>query len=210
MALLKEYLKGILAGLFIGSGGSVFLACDNRYVGAVLFSVALLTICLCGYSLYTGKVGTMAFNHAPADLAGLGMCLLGNISGTFLMGLGVRLAVPALAQKVASICEAKLMQSVPEALLRAAFCGMLMYIAVTTYKRKETVFGILFCVPVFILCGFEHSVANMFYFALDKGISFKTVLYIALIVIGNSIGALIVAFLEKATVLSSQKPEAKS
>ena len=53
----KDLLYGLAAGILIGIGGTVFLACENKIVGAVLFSVALLCICLRGYALYTGKIG---------------------------------------------------------------------------------------------------------------------------------------------------------
>ncbi len=59
--MLNKILSGISAGILISIGGSVFLACDNKYVGAVMFSVALLCICLKGYSLYTGKIGFILF-----------------------------------------------------------------------------------------------------------------------------------------------------
>lgn len=207
MDYVREYIKGVLAGIFIGIGGAVYLSCDVKFVGAIFFSVALLTICLCAYSLYTGKVGMLTFNHSPRDLALLGACLLGNLSGTLLMGFGVRIAVPALEVAARNACNAKLAQSIPEAILRAAFCGMLMYIAVSVFKKKNTIVGILFCVPVFIISGFEHSVANMFYFGLEKGISLKSVLYVALIVVGNSLGALLISLLE--LLSSADTPKGK-
>ena len=42
--MLKKTLSGLSAGILITIGGSVFLACDSRYVGAVMFSVALVCI----------------------------------------------------------------------------------------------------------------------------------------------------------------------
>ena len=62
--MLKLIIDGIKAGIMIAIGGSVFLACENRYIGAILFSVALLSICLKGYSLFTGKVGYLPENHS--------------------------------------------------------------------------------------------------------------------------------------------------
>ena len=44
--LRRDITLGVIAGILIGIGGSVYLACDNKYVGAVLFSVALLCICM--------------------------------------------------------------------------------------------------------------------------------------------------------------------
>ena len=41
----KAICNSIAAGIFIGIGGSVFLAIENKIVGAVFFTVALLCIC---------------------------------------------------------------------------------------------------------------------------------------------------------------------
>lgn len=57
---MKDLFYGICAGILIGIGGAVFLASENRVIGAILFSVALICICAKGYSLYTGKVGYLA------------------------------------------------------------------------------------------------------------------------------------------------------
>ena len=61
--MLKKVMSGIAAGIMVSIGGAVFLACENRIAGAVLFSVALLSICMAGYSLYTGKVGFIPEKH---------------------------------------------------------------------------------------------------------------------------------------------------
>ena len=61
--LLSGTVNGILGGICIALGGGVFLACDNKYVGAALFCVALLTICWLGFGLYTGKIGTIVEKH---------------------------------------------------------------------------------------------------------------------------------------------------
>ena len=66
--LRQNLINGVLAGTMIAIGGSVLLSCDNRYLGAGLFTVALLSICLFGFNLYTGKVGFLAKNHNGNDL----------------------------------------------------------------------------------------------------------------------------------------------
>ena len=94
---------------------------------------------------------------------------------------------------------AKLEQSVPQALIRAFFCGVLMYIAVRIYREKGTVVGIFVCVPAFILSGFEHSIANMFYFAAAHRLDVESILYLLLIILGNSLGGWCIPLLEKMT-----------
>ena len=162
--LRRDLTLGILAGILIGIGGSVYLSCDNKYVGAVLFSVALLCICMRGFALFTGKVGFIVEAHTRADVSALLLSLLGNLIGTFAAGAAIRYAMPSLGEKALTLCEGKLAQTAPETFLRALFCGILMYLAVVIYRKNQSVWGIFFCVPVFILSGFEHSIANMFYF----------------------------------------------
>lgn len=188
--MLKLIIDGIKAGIMIAIGGSVFLSCENRYIGAILFSVALLCICLKGYSLFTGKVGYLPENHSKEAVKILLCGLLGNIVSTILLGFAVSFANPALQEVAAGICEAKLSQEALQTFVRAFFCGVLMYMAVSTYREKGTLAGIFFCVPVFILSGFEHSIANMFYFGASGIINMDSIIYLAVVIAGNSVGGM--------------------
>lgn len=210
--LRRDLILGILAGILIGIGGSVYLSCDNKYVGAVLFSVALLCICMRGFALFTGKVGFLVEAHTKADVSALLLSLLGNLVGTFAAGTAIRFALPTLGQKAALLCEGKLSQTAPETLIRAIFCGILMYLAVVIYRKNQSVWGIFFCVPVFILSGFEHSIANMFYFSSSGIVSFDAFVYLWLVIFGNAAGALLMTFLlflcrEKPTQKQSLPPQ---
>ena len=188
--MLKLIIDGIKAGIMIAIGGSVFLSCENRYIGAILFSVALLCICLKGYSLFTGKVGNLPENHSKEAVKILLCGLLGNIVSTILLGYAVSFANPALGEAAKVICEAKLSQEALQTFVRAFFCGVLMYMAVSTYREKGTLAGIFFCVPVFILSGFEHSIANMFYFGASGIINMDSIIYLAVVIAGNSVGGM--------------------
>ena len=188
--MLKLIIDGIKAGIMIAIGGSVFLSCENRYIGAILFSVALLCICLKGYSLFTGKVGYLPENHSKEAVKILLCGLLGNIVSTILLGYAVSFANLALGEAAKVICEAKLSQEALQTFVRAFFCGVLMYMAVSTYREKGTLAGIFFCVPVFILSGFEHSIANMFYFGASGIINMDSIIYLAVVIAGNSVGGM--------------------
>ncbi len=200
--LIREGVSGILAGLCITLGGSVFLACDNKYVGAVFFSVALLTICYFGFSLYTGRIGYLVLNHSRRDIGALLCGLLGNVLGCLGFGLLYRVAFPALADKAGALCAVKLTETVPEALIRALFCGVLMYIAVWIFKSRQSPLGILICIPVFILSGFEHSIANMFYFSASASFTWESLVYILLIIAGNTLGGWLIPLAQKLTCKS--------
>ena len=171
--MLKKIFNGIAGGIMIALGGSIYLACYadylktglpvSKYLGAFFFSVGLFCIYAGGYALYTGKVGFLLEKHGKEDVSVLLLTLLGNMIATCLLGMAAAYAVPDMADSAIYLCTAKLSQSFLQTLLRAIFCGILMYEAVVIYRdHNKHVLGILLCVPVFIICGFEHSIANMF------------------------------------------------
>lgn len=190
--IIRKIISGIAAGILISIGGTVFLSCDIKYAGAILFSVALLCICLKGYSLFTGKIGFIPEKHDREAFSVLLLGLLGNAIGTVVCGVILRAVLPAVGENALTICTAKLDQTVPSALIRAVFCGILMYLAVSIYRdHNHNIVGIVFCIPVFILCGFEHSIADMFYFAASGIVSWKAFFYLWLIIIGNAAGGML-------------------
>ena len=194
--MLKNTVSGILAGIMIAIGGSVYLSCENKVVGAVLFSVALLTICLRGYSLFTGKIGFIPEKHGREEFSVLLLGLLGNLLATGACGFAIRFAIPKIGEAAEAACGAKLALGFPETLIRAVFCGILMYIAVSIYRDRNSLVGILFCIPVFILSGFEHSIADMFYFAASGTVSLKAFGFIWTVILGNAIGGMLMPSLE--------------
>ncbi|MBQ7638499.1 MAG: formate/nitrite transporter family protein [Clostridia bacterium] len=195
--MLKKIVSGISSGILISLGGAVFLACDNKYVGATLFCIALVCIYIKGYSLYTGKIGFIPEKHGKEEFSVLLLGLLGNVIGTVICGYLIRFGLPALGETAEKICTLKLEQTFVSTLIRGFFCGVLMYLAVSIYRDKKTVVGILFCIPVFILAGFEHSVADMFYFAASGIVSLKAFAFIWTVILGNSIGGMILPFINR-------------
>ena len=193
--MLKNITSGLSAGILISIGGAVFLSCDSRYVGALLFTVALLCICYRGYALYTGRVGYLVESHKKEDVSSLFLGLLGNTVGTVVCGYAIRYAIPATGEAARVLCDAKLLQAWPSTLIRAIFCGVLMYLAVSIFRERGTALGILFCVPVFIIAGFEHSIADIFYFAASGLVSAQACGFIWIVILGNSVGAMILPIL---------------
>lgn len=196
--VLSGTINGFLAGICIAMGGSIFVACDNKYIGAFLFCVALMTICNMGFALFTGKIGLIVKSHTKDDIIVLLTSLLGNFLSCLVFGLLIKSALPALFEKSAEIAQNKLSQTPVQTILRAVMCGILMYIAVWIYQNKNSNIGILFCIPTFILAGFEHSIADMFYFSLGTVFSKEAVLFVFLVVLGNALGAVILPLLIKA------------
>ena len=189
--MLKKTLSGVTAGLLISIGGAVFLSAENKVVGAVAITIGLLSICYYGLSLYTGKVGYLFEKHDKEALSVLFLGLLGNLIGSVCSGLLVQICLPQAVEKAKTICAAKLEKDLLPVFLLGAFCGILVYVAVNLYRDKKTVLGILIGIPVFILCGFEHSIADMFYLAAAGQFTLRALVFVLIVLAGNSAGALV-------------------
>ena len=185
--MVKKIFSGIVAGLLISIGGAVFLSCQDKVVGSVAFTIGLLGVCYYGANLYTGRIGYLFDKHDKDGLTDLVFGLIGNLIATTLCGL---LLQGTKGEAAAPLCAAKLAQAPLETVIRGAFCGILVYVAVNLFRDKKTPLGILIGIPVFILSGFEHSIADAFYFAAAGDFSGKAIVFILLVVLGNSIGAL--------------------
>lgn len=202
LAVSRKIIDGILAGILISLGGAVFLACYDvaipytKYVGAFFFSLALLCICMRGYALYTGKIGLVLEKHTKDDISLLFLCLLGNAIGTIAFGYLIGWIFPDIKETAITICNSKLNQGYGFGLLRAILCGILVYLSVDIYRNNNSPLGILLCIPAFILSGYEHSIADIFYFAASGIASGEAFLYIVMIIIGNSIGGLLIPVLQ--------------
>lgn len=196
-----SYLSdSILAGLMIGVGGAVSLSSDNRYVGAVLFSLGLLTIVHFKLGLYTGKVGNIVRNGAKFIPEVL-VTLLGNAIGTFIAAMLLKMTriAPALVEKVSATVETKTSDSVLNMFVLGIFCGMLMFIAVDGFRKNREVSDstagymfVVFPVVVFIICGFNHCIADMFYIFLSGAYSMSSLIYLVVVILGNAAGGMLI------------------
>ena len=194
MKRLETFAYGVLAGICIAIGGTVFLATDNKVVGATFFTAGLFTICTFGFNLFTGKV-CYVFERDASYAIDLPIMWLGNLCGTWLTAALESLTRqgPMLAEKAMKLAETKLGDTPLSIFLLAFFCDILIFIAVDGYGKNPHELGkylsLFFGVIVFILCGFEHCVANMYYFAM-AGVLFqgKTLLYVLIMTLGNAVG----------------------
>lgn len=190
--MFKTLGSAFCAGVLISIGGTVFLSCENKYVGALLFSVALICICLKGYYLFTGKIGYITESHKKSDVLNLVTGLLGNALACIFCAFLIKFAIPTVSASSEVICRGKLDgQTFTSTFIRAIFCGVLMYLAVSIYRDAKTPLGIVFCVPVFILSGFEHSIADIFYFSASSEFFSRSIPFIAIVITGNSVGGVL-------------------
>lgn len=202
----KTLLNAILSGMFIGIGGTIYLACPSSIVGAFLFTIGLMMIVCYGFNLYTGAIGYLVQHGSDfgAYLLKLLLIWLGNFAGCWLVGNAIRLTrtFTKVGVKIQTVCGDKMNDSVLSLFILSIFCGLLMYMAVETYRREDLppIFrfgGLFLCISVFIMSGFEHCIANMYYFSLGNVWSWNVLGLVLVMTLGNSVGGWIVPLADK-------------
>lgn len=194
---VNTFLYAVMGGICIGLGGTAFLCTDSKIIGAVLFTVGLFTICTMGFNLFTGKVA-YALENKPDYIIDLIFVWLGNFVGVALMAflMSFTRAGEAMQTKALSICETKLNDSLLSMFILAIFCNLLIYIAVDGFKNNPHIagkyVGLFLGVVGFIYCGFEHSIADMFYFSVANLWSLESLICILIVTAGNIVGGLLV------------------
>ena len=202
--MLNNIKLSILSGLMIAVGGTIYLSCIAKGwtpFGAVLFAAGLYTICVYGFNLYTGKVGYIACHFKDVNYIGLVILILVfNLITTYLLVIVCAYAFPAIVEPAKKIYEAKLAAPLLRLLITGIFCGLLMFLAVDTWK-KGSPFGCFIYIPVFIISGFDHSIANSFYNGVANGFAdaftMQNALVVITVVIGNAIGGMLVPMMTR-------------
>lgn len=181
---LLVFMKAVYAGFMIGIGGMVYLAVEHKVIGSLLFSFGLLTIVVQGYNLYTGKIG---FVKRPKELADMVIIILGNYIGTLLAACIANAASMGIDSR--ELVDAKLNKGLGQVFWLSVLCGVMMYLAIDNYNKSKHLLFVIAPIMIFILSGFEHSIAGMFYFNLAQSFHLKTFGYIGVMLLGNGIGS---------------------
>ncbi len=198
---LQTFVLAVLAGIAIGIGGIGYLSLENKVAGALLFTVGLYTICAHGLNLFTGKVGYLVqqeLSVLPGYLMDLAVIWAGNLAGTFFTAYAVlETRICGISQAAEALCTTKTQDSFQSLFLLALFCGFLMFAAVDGYKTTKHPAVLFTGVAAFILCGFEHCVADMFYFSIAGAWSAHSLLCMLVITAGNAAGGMLIPLCKK-------------
>ena len=199
---IEILIKSILAGIMIGIGGTIYLSLDNKIVGSILFAIGLFIIVVYSFNLYTGKIGYLINNFNKKYIRELIITLIGNFIGTFFVGFILKYTriYNMISEKAKTLADIKLNDTLISILILSFFCVILMYLAVNTYKEAKDIgkyLAVFLGVIVFILCGFEHCIANMYYFSVSSTWSLNTLLYLLVMILGNSLGGILIPLCNK-------------
>lgn len=187
-------LKSVLAGILIAMAGWIFLACQSlnvgdwsKVIGAASFSVGLVAVIGLQANLYTGKIGYVNSKQLLFEAV---VILAVNLVVAFLIGLLYRACVG-----ISLAMDSRLSKEWHRVLIDGFFCGALIYIAVEMHKKTKSFLPVILCVTTFILGGFEHSIADIFYYGASE-LTWKGLGYIGLVILGNSLGSLAIRYLQ--------------
>ena len=190
--MTESFFQRLSLSIMGGISISVACICYMRVgglAGAVLFAFGLLAVVHYGWKLYTGVSG---FIKSRGELPGLAMILFGNILGCMLTATAMRFALPGLSESAHTIFLTRIDHGWARCLVLGIGCGFIMTTAVR-FARDGRYLPLLFGVPVFIMCGFLHSIADAFYLSmlplqtLTENATEIAALYLA-IVAGNFLG----------------------
>lgn len=193
LGMIKILRSSILAGIAIGFAGFGFLACGRQPVygslaGAIIFCFGLLTVVEYKLKLFTGTAGFIK----KGEIGDLLLILLGNIIGTLLVSLLSRISPLGIVEGAEKLLAARLATGALKCGALAIGCGFMMTTAVT-FARQGRFLPLLFAVPLFIVCGFPHCIADAFYYLSAPwsflGAHFWQILALYVcIVLGNALG----------------------
>lgn len=203
MKKLSVFINAVLAGICISLGGIAFLSIENKIIGALFFTLGLFTIVTMKFNLFTGKVA-FVFDNKPSYILDVLIIWVGNFVGTFLTAAAVNLTrIADISERAAAMCETKLGDSPLSIFILALFCNVMIFIAVDGFANNPHQVGkylaLFFGVAGFIVCGYEHCVANMFYISVANMWSAKAFLYLGIMTLGNTVGAWILPLARKLT-----------
>ena len=177
--------KSVAASLLISLGNYALLKLGNP-IGPIIFAFGLLGVCYMGANLFTGKCGFLFSDKIP--YMDLFIILVVNMVAGYLFGY------------LYSYCDSDVVLAATTKVagwnlefpffVKSLLCGCIMYIAVYMYK-KGTSLGIIYGIPLFIFCGFQHCVANVITLGVARTFHWSLLLAI----LGNFLGSLFVWYL---------------
>lgn len=182
-SLVKLFLNAILAGFFIASGGMLSgyasMAFENptlgRIIGGMLFPFGLIMVIITGAELFTGNcLITISVLEKKATILGMARNLaavyLGNFAGSLMMAAALNYTGAfnsGLGTAVIRSAAAKCALPFGRGVILGILCNVLVCAAVMCSLCGKSIggraVGAFVPVSVFVIGGFEHCVANMYF-----------------------------------------------
>jgi formate/nitrite transporter FocA (FNT family) len=187
-------MYSILAGIMISLGCIINLQVGG-IVGALLFSIGLITILMFNFDLFTGRAGLIPSGQITWKK--LGLIWLGNLYGCLMVAAAMSLTPlgVALGATAQAIVATRIANGVLANVILGGCCGILMYIGVGLFTKQNNPIYAAMPVATFILSGYNHCVADMFYLTIANSpwIAWGTLIPTT---IGNILGCCLIPFIQ--------------
>lgn len=189
------FFLALLGGFFIGLGGHGNLVVTQtlgnldagfaKFMGAAVFPVGIIMVIFAGAELFTGNtlIGSAWINgdvRFRDFMVNLGLVFLGNLVGSLLLVVILYygdMYTGALADKAIAVAESKANLTFLQAFMRGILCNVLVagavYIQTAAQDAIGKIFALWFPVMLFVLSGYEHVVANMFFIPMGAVLGAK-------------------------------------
>ena len=220
-SLVNNILLSILSGIFIafaGVGYTFATSFANKFVGACVFPAGIIMVVLCGAKLFTGDcmlTFPLLKKEIPLSKTALTMLIiyLGNFIGSIIIAIMMVYSgsLDSIKEMVINIASTKSQLPFYQSFLKGILCNVLVCVAIwmsfSTHSVTGKIIAMFFPILVFVLAGFEHSIANMYFLPAGIFTSLKynignldimlNGLYLNLIpvTIGNVVGGSLVAII---------------
>ena len=176
----QKVFLSIMAGIYIALGSQAFVTVyNNQFLRAAVFPVGLMLIVVVGGELFTGNnlmtLGLIRKKFSFSDyFYSLLTVYFGNLIGSlfivFIIYFSGIYNSSALANIIVNIAKVKTSMSFVQALFKGILCNIIVVLAVwMSISAKDIISKILACwfpIMLFVLSGYEHCVANMFFIPL--------------------------------------------
>lgn len=201
-------VASVFGGMLVGFGGvgllislSSFEGAWGKVIGALIFSLAMFVVTTFGLYLVTG-LSTRILTMGVKNLWSLPVSLFFNVIGIALSALLVVCSHVEVEATATALMDAKLCDDgwFLHSFCSGILCGTLIGLSVilskyASKKQLSTTVGVIFPVFVFVFCGFDNSLANVFYMFLGESITWAQVDYCVVSLLGNLIGGVLVSVL---------------
>lgn len=190
LSIAQMIVLGIFAGVFIGFGGQGAITIGQtlakidvglqKFAFAGAFPVGLMLVVICGAELFTGNnlmtLGCINGRYKFSDiLRNWGVVYLANFVGSVILAFlvansGLMAAGTPIAESAIGIATKKVAIPFGAAIVRGILCNVLVVLAVWMATGAKDIIGKIFAcwfpIMLFVMIGFEHSVANMYFIPL--------------------------------------------
>ena len=201
-------VASIFGGIMVAIGGVGLLISMSKFegamgslVGSIIFSLAMFVVTAFGLYLTTG-LSTRILTMGIKNMWSLPVSLFFNVIGIGIVAILVRFSHVDVISTATQVMKNKLCENnwILHSICSGILCGILIALSVflSKYSHKKNLsasVGVTFPIIVFVFCGFDNSLANVYYMFMCNNISWEMVAYCFLSLIGNLIGGVLVSIL---------------